>query len=117
MLGKKYIKIDNVAINNPTRLRIKRINIENTLVSEAGFDMTDTTRLMKRVISCSFNCSSFFHDQLVDICQQGEAVVKIGNGSSFNARIRMNSDDVVEDSEMVQGTDGLWQVSVTISEK
>ena len=117
MLGKKYIKIDNVAIPNPTRFRIKRTNIESVLVSEAGTDMTDTTRLMKRVISCSFNCSSFFHDQLIDICSRGEALVKIGKETAFEARIRMNNDDIVENSETTDGTDGLWTVSVTIYEK
>ena len=117
MLGKKYIKIDNVAIPNPTRFKVKRTNIESVLVSEAGTDMTDTTRLMKRVISCSFNCSSFFHDQLIDICLQESAIVKIGNESPFDARIRMNTDDLVENSELTEGTDGLWTVGLTIYEK
>ena len=113
MLG-KYITIDNVLMPNPTAFSYKYNPDENVFTSEAGTQLSNIRRLDRLSFSASFNCSSRLRDVLEAKCKQASVKVSIDNGAAIDGRLRLSGDiTLVEDSEYVNGTSGLWVVPVT----
>lgn len=115
MLGKGYIKINGEAIPNPTAFSMEESTIENVFQSEAGTDLSIVVRTGKVTAKGSFQVSSFWKNKLNGFSRTTSATVSI-NGESKTMRIRNFQAKLFESSENVQGTDGLWTVSMEFIE-
>lgn len=116
MLGKGYLKFNNVVIPNPVDFSESYDNIENTNQSEEGTDLVTIVRLQKLSLSCKFNCSSYWKGQLLSLASLSDATLVYHGTTYTNVRFRITGCDLVEDSEMVGNTDGLWEVSGVFTE-
>lgn len=115
MLGKKYIKLNGIAIPNPVSNSIQYENVENVNTSEAGSDLINVSMLGKRRWNLTCNCSSYWKNIYEQLGLMLQTTMEIDD-EEIDVRVRINSIDLVENSEHSQNTDGLWEVSLTISE-
>lgn len=113
MLG-KYITINNVQMPNPTSFSMAYPPDENVFTSEAGTQLSNIRRLDRMTFSASFDCSSRLRDTLVSLCMTPSVSVSIDGGTAIDGRLRLGGEiSLVEGSENVGGTQGLWSVPVT----
>lgn len=115
MLGKEYIKINGIAIPNPVAFKTANTPIENVSQSESGRDLVQVIRIQKLTADCSSDCTSMWADKLEAYSLMNTCTVMI-NGKTYYVRIRNFTKTLVEDSEMIKGTDGLWKVTFKILE-
>lgn len=115
MLGKSYIKINNIAVPNPVSLDLSFSPVEKTSESEAGTDIVQMIRSSKMSGSATMNCSSYWADRFESYCRLSDVELTI-NGKIYHCRLRKFKKTLVENSEMTYGTDGLWKVSLNILE-
>lgn len=115
MLGKKYLTIGDLAIPNPISTTISYKNIENVNTSEAGTDLVNITRLMKRTIKIQLNSSSFWLDRYVELCKVKQTVLYF-RGEEIQVRARLTGASLIENSEMTNNTDGLYEVNIELLE-
>lgn len=117
MLGRKFIKVDGVRLPSPTSgPKNKPKDYENVMTSEAGTDLVDVIRLQKKNISCTFQVSSFWKAKLEAICNESTVSVQIGTDTAFTCRPRLTSCDMYQDSHLVDGTDGLYTMTINFLE-
>lgn len=111
----KYIKIDNELMPVPTSFSYKYEADENVYKSEAGTEMSNIRRLTRLSFAASFPCSDILKDKLVTKCQSASVAVQLfGADAAINGRLRLGGDiSLVENSELNDGTLGLWVVPVT----
>lgn len=110
----KYIKINDELMPNPTKFEFTLNPQENIFYSESGTELSNIVRLDRPSWSASFNCSDRLRDKLLTLCKSASVKVKIDNGTEMSGRLRLGgSVSLVEDSEYVGGTQGLWEVPVT----
>ena len=115
MLG-RYIKIENVRIPNPVSFSENYPPLENVFTSEAGTQMSSVVRLNRYTWSGEFNVSSRGKAQLIAFAQEA-LVTCLVNGVSHRGRLRISGDiSLVEGSEYVGCTDGLWRVPLIFEE-
>lgn len=112
MLG-RYLRINNVEMPNPTTFEYQYNPSENIYESEAGTQLSNIRRLDRLSFTASFNCSSRLKDTLEGICKSASASVSIDGGEALSGRIRLGGAiTLVEGSENVGGTQGLWSVPI-----
>ena len=110
----KYIKIDNELYPKPTSFSFGLNPQENVFTSEAGTEMSNIVRLDRPSWSAVFPCSDRLRDKLLSKCKTASVQCKIDNGTTMTGRLRLSGDiSLVENSEDVGGTQGLWEVPVT----
>ena len=114
MLG-KYIVINSETLPNPTSFSASEETIENVYQSEAGTDLAQVVRFGKVTASATFQVTSFWRDKLKGYSQTATESVTI-DGTTMTMRIRNFSQKLVPNSENVEGTDGLWTVSIDFIE-
>lgn len=114
MLG-KYISINSTVLPNPTSFRMDEETIENVFQSEAGTDIVAVIRTGKRKASATFQVGSFWLEKLRSFSRSASQPVVI-DGTSMTMRIRSFSADLLPNSENIEGTDGLWTVSMEFIE-
>lgn len=114
MLG-NYLKFNNVEFPNPITPSMNSKTLENVSQSEAGTDLVCVIRPSKKSWSFSFNLSSLKRDVLKALCQQ-ESVTMNYMGTDYTVRVRDYSERLVENSEWVSTSEGLYQVSVKVTE-
>lgn len=114
MLG-KYITIDSTQIPNPVSFSSDDETVENVFQTEAGTDVSAVVRFGKVKASATFQVSSFWRDKLRAFSQTTSKSVTI-DGVTKTMRIRNFRADLVENSENVANTDGLWKVSLDFIE-
>ena len=115
MLGKNYITINSEAIPNPTSFDIEEETIENVFQSEAGTDLSTVVRTGKVSAKGTFQVSSRWKDKLKTFSRTASATVVI-SGTTYTMRIRNYKAKLLEHSENVEGTVGLWTVSLDFIE-
>lgn len=115
MLGREYISINGTKIPNPASLTMSAEDIETTAQSEGGYDLVNIVRLGKLKATANMDLTSWWADKMEVFCQLPQCQLKIGN-RTYRARLRGFSKSLVEDSEYVNGTNGLWKVSFNITE-
>lgn len=116
MLGHGYLTFNSVVIPNPVEMSEDYENIENTSQSEEGTDLVNIVRLQKLSLSCKFNCSSYWKNELLTLAALSGATL-IYNGTTYtDVRFRISSCGLVENSETCGNTDGLWEVSGVFTE-
>lgn len=115
MLG-KYLKINGTQYPNPTSFQIKYKNNENVNLSEAYTELTSVNRLCKMELAMTFQLTSFLYEAILADCKLPSVSLSL-NGVNYVGRLRMASADLEDNSETTQGTDGLWTVKVSFSER
>ena len=113
MLG-RYITIDSVQYPNPIpgSFAIVYDVSENKFEMEDGSVASNIVRLNRPVWSASFNCTSTMKNAIVTDCMKSY-VTAVVDGATMNGRLRLSGDiTLVENTERVTGTDGLWIVPV-----
>ena len=114
MLG-NYITVGADTLPNPKSFSINEETVENVYESEAGTDLSKVVRYGKVSAKATFQTTSFWRDKLKAYSQTATQTVTI-NGASYTMRIRGYSAKLVANSEHVEGTDGLWTVSLDFIE-
>lgn len=114
-LGRNYITLNGVSLPNPTAFSIKYQNIEQTGQTEDGHDVGTTTRLQKRVFNMSFNCTSRGEAVLREICDLTTCNMTY-RGETIVVRPRIQNGKLVDGSEYLARTDGLYTVSIVCTE-
>lgn len=112
MLG-KFIKIDNEQMPNPNpgTFAYRYNPDENVFKSEAGTELSNIRRLNRISWSAAFNCTSTLKEKLETMVLKPSVEVSIDNGTAISGRLRLGSDiSLVEDSEYLSATQGLWVV-------
>ena len=113
MLG-KYLTINSVQMPNPNPGTWQQgLNpIESEYFTENGTRKTVPTRLDRMNWTGEFNCTSTMRDTLEAYCKLARVTCTI-NGTSVTGTLRLSGPSrLVEDTELVVGTDGLWVVSL-----
>lgn len=90
--------------------------IENTMKSEAGTDMTSVTRLNKHKFKFGWEgIPSTFLDTLESYAKQ--ATVTLGwRGDNYTVRVRDFQPKMISRSEVYDRSDGLWNVTLSATE-
>ncbi len=114
MLG-KYIVVNSVTLPNPKSFSLSEETVENVYESEAGTDLAQVVRLGKVSAKATFQVTSLWRDRLKTMTQTATQPVTI-DGQSMTMRLRDYSAKLVENSENIEGTDGLWTVSINFIE-
>lgn len=115
MLGRQFLTIDEVAMPRTTGFDYELEAIESVNQSEAGTDLVVTTRLDKHIFSADWTVSSFWLNKFEAICKKN-TVKLVYQGDEYICRARGFSPKLIEDSENVENTDGLWEISLTFTE-
>lgn len=115
MLGKNYLKIGDVYIPNPISFSESYTNIENVGNAESGRELVAVTRLLKRSWSLSFNCSSFWLDNLKELCAEPSTTLTFRN-EEIDVRARLTGATLAENSVYSPGTEGYYTVEMAITE-
>ena len=114
MLG-YYLKFNNEAFPNPITPTMQSKTIENVNQSEAGTDLVCIVRASKKSWSFKFNLSSKKRDILRTICEQ-ESTSMTYMGTTYTVRVRDPQERLVQNSEWAANTDGLYEVTVKVTE-
>lgn len=114
MLG-NYLKFNGVEFPNPITPSMSSKTLENVATSEAGTDLVCVIRPSKKSWSFSFNLSSLKRDALKELCK-AESTLMNYMGDNYTVRIRDYSEKLVQGSEWVSTSEGLYQVSVKVTE-
>lgn len=114
MLG-NYLKFNGVEFPNPITPSMSSKTLENIATSEAGTDLVCVIRASKKSWSFNFNLSSSKRDVLKAICRE-ESTTMNYMGENYTVRVRDYSEKLVQDSEWLSTSEGLYQVSVKVTE-
>lgn len=114
MLG-YYLEFNNEAFPNPITPTMSSKTLENVSTSEAGTDLVTIIRSSKKSWSFSFNLTSAKRDILKGLCQQ-ESTTMTYMGVNYTVRVRNYQEKLVENSEWVDRSEGLYQCSVSVTE-
>lgn len=114
MLG-YYLKFNNEAFPNPITSSKSSKTIENVNQSEAGTDLVCVVRPSKLSWNFKFNLSSAKRDILESLCSD-ESTQMFYMGSTYTVRVRDFQERLVANSEWVANTDGLYEVTVKVTE-
>lgn len=115
MLGRQFLKINNIALPRTTGFDYELESIETVNQSEAGTDLVVATRLDKHIFKADWTVSSFWLSKFEEICKN-RLVTLTFNGTDYTCRARGFAPTMVEDSETIENTDGLWEISLTFTE-
>lgn len=115
-LGYSYLKFNNTVLPWATSNDEKPTHIETIGVSEAGTDLGIVTRLNKLTYSYSFRVTSWWKEKLFSICNLNQGTLYIGGDAGHVVRPRWNGSKLVQDSELTENTNGLYDVSINFYE-
>ena len=116
MLGIGYFTYNGLKTPNPVEMNIDFANSENENESEDGHVLTYVIRLQRRTFSCTFDCSSKWKDLFLAMCKTTSGTLNFLD-EDIPVKARINSCQLVQNSEKLRLTDGLWTLSVTFSEE
>ena len=116
MLGRHFISLNGESIPNPDKLSISDNNIETVKLSEAGTDVGTVTLLCKRTFNFTFTSTSRGRDKIKHFCKMAQCNMTF-DGETMTGRLRIKSENMVENSEYCDRTNGLWSLSVSFMER
>lgn len=114
MLG-DYLKFNEVTFPNPVSSSRSSKTLENVSQSEAGTDLVCMIRSSKNIWSFTFNLSPGKRDILKGLCEDESTQMEY-MGSIYTVRVRDFSEKLVEGSEWLSSTNGLFVCSVKVTE-
>lgn len=115
MLGHNYLKIGGVSIPNPIDFSENYENIENVGTAESGRELVMVTRLQKRSWNLTFQCSSYWLDEIKFLCTANSTTFKFRN-ETITVRARLTSATMAQNSAMRPESNGYYTVSMTVTE-
>ena len=121
MLKDYPVYFDQTKIFTPDKWDEKRDVIENAFQSEAGTDIISVTRYGKLSVSASFSCSDKWASIFTQFSEQDFIMVKIfdvvkKDYALHEMRMRNFNTSIIQGSERVAGTNGLYSVSFDLEE-
>lgn len=111
-LGYDYLRYNNVTLPWGTANQTAYTQVETEGQSEDGQDLVITTRLNKPTYSYTFRVTSFWRQKLLEICSTLSGTLYINNDAGRIVRARLQNETVVPDSELTEGTDGLYDMTI-----
>ena len=114
MLG-NYLTFNDIVFPNPVTPTKSSKTIENVAQSEAGTDLVVLVRASKKSWNMSFKLSKAKKDILQALCEDEETTM-IYMGITYTVRVRDYTEKLVEGSEWLSSTDGLYECSVKVTE-
>lgn len=114
MLG-NYLQFNGKVFPNPITPKRSSKTIENVSQSEAGTDLVCVVRPSKNSWTFSFNLSPAKKAVLESLCQD-ESTTMIYQGVTYTVRVRDFQEELVEGSEWLSSTEGLFKCSVKVTE-
>ena len=117
MLGYDYLKFNDTVLPWAKKNSTKYTHNETVATSEAGYDLVITNRLNKPTYSYSFRVTSFWFNKLIALCSLASGTLYINDDAGHMVRPRLQNKDLVQDSELTEGTDGLYDISITFYER
>lgn len=114
MLG-NYLKFNDVIFPNPIQPKKNSKTLENVASSEAGTDLVVVIRESKLSWNFSFNLSKSKKDILEGLCKDEKTIMSY-MGKTYTVRVRDFDEELVEGSEWLSTVDGLYKVSVKVTE-
>lgn len=121
MLKDYPVLINGVALMESNSWEEESNTIENTYETEAGTDQVSVTRYDKLTVSANFRCHSDWLRQFKQWSKADTLTVQmydaIANGYvSRTMRMRNFKQKLVEYSEKVHDTNGVWNVTFSLEE-
>lgn len=114
MLG-EYLKFNNVVFPKPIAPTMASKTLENVSTSEAGTDLVCIIRASKKSWNFKFNLTAPKKDIIKALCAD-ETVSMYYMGTTYTVRIRDYSERFIDGSEYLTRTNGLFEVSVKVTE-
>lgn len=114
MLG-EYLKFNNNTFPKPIAPVMNSKTLENVSTSEAGTDLVCVIRASKKNWNFKFNLTSYKKDILKGLCEE-ETVTMFYMNSTYTVRIRDYSERFIDGSEYLTTSEGLFEVSVKVTE-
>lgn len=114
MLG-NYLTFNGKVFPNPVSQKRNSKTVENVSQSEAGTDLVCVVRPSKNLWSFSFNLSPAKRAVLESLCED-ESTTMIYQGVTYTVRVRDFQEELVEGSEWLTSTEGLFKCSVKVTE-
>lgn len=115
MLGVGYLIIDGVAYT-PSDFEYEIKPIEDVNLSEAGTELINATRLDKHVFQARWDgIDSTLKDQLLALCLKPYVEVKL-EGETFICRARGANPKLLKKTYLYRKSNGLWNVSLTLTQ-
>ena len=115
MLGKMFLKVNSTSIPNPVDWNVDSEDVENVLTSESGKDLVNIVRLGKRTFSGKWQLSSHWLATFRGFATTATITLKYEN-EDITCRCRNYSQSLVKNSAYVNGTNGLWEVTLDFIE-
>lgn len=115
-LGYDYLKFNSTVLPWATANGAQYAQIKTEGMSEDGHDLVTVTRKNKATYSYTFRVTDFWRDKLMNICSQLSGTLYINNDAGRTVQPDLQSSTVVTDSELTQGTDGLYDISINFIE-
>lgn len=114
MLG-NYLQFNGKVFPNPINPKESSKTVENVNQSEAGTDLVCVVRPSKCSWNFTFNLSPAKKAVLKSLCQD-ESTTMIYQGVTYKVRVRDFQNELVEGSEWLTSTEGLFKCSVKVTE-
>ena len=116
-LGYDYLKFNGEALPWATADSTAYEHVETVDLSEAGYEMAIVSRLNKPTYSYTFCVTSFWMAKLLTICSLASGTLTINNDGGHTVRPRLQNKELVPDSQLTAGTDGLYNVTINFYER
>lgn len=110
-----YLKFNSETFPNPITPQKTSKTIENVFQSEAGTDLVCMVRPSKLSWSFKFNLSSA-KKAILEALTHDESTQMFYMGNTYTVRVRDYQEKLVEGSEYVSTSEGLYECSVKITE-
>ena len=116
-LGYDYLKFNTTVLPWATANSIDYEHVETTGLSEAGYELDIVNRLNKPTYTYTFRVTDFWKNKLMAICNEISGTLYINNDAGHTVRPRLQSAPLVPGSELTQGTNGLYDVTIQFIER
>lgn len=121
MLKEYPVKINGISIIQASSWQEDRGVIEHIYQTEAGTDQISVTRYDKMQIKASYRCRDTWYARFLTFSLEDSLLVEmfdpIQKGyMSRTMRMRDFQSKLIENSEHLQGTNGIWDVSFSLEE-
>lgn len=110
-----YLKFNSETFPNPITPQKTSKTIENVFQSEAGTDLVCMVRASKLSWSFKFNLSSG-KKTILEALTHDESTQMFYMGNTYTVRVRDYQEKLVEGSEHVSTSEGLYECSVKVTE-
>lgn len=114
MLG-NYLSFNGNVFPNPIAPTQTSNPVESVVTSEAGTDLVVMARASKSAWNFSFQLTELYKNKLKQLSEAAK-VTMVYQGSTYYVRIRNFQERTVEESEKLTNMNGLYRVSVSVTE-